>query len=217
MKLLVVVCALCASCAGAPKPDMIADVDPFLLGSVALSFDKFFSSGLTQKEVPLTFDPRTDTAYLQFTYETVTYRQFWSRSNRRAFTEAFARYQTDFEARNLGLSSAKSRRAYGSVKGKAEWGQLSFSINSQSFPTMDLGYQFKGDNPYFTVVQREAENTLSSNSDRPRRSLRITTYFTRAQASELARFFDQEYILGRLDAEGVILREQDGPDHYPRD
>jgi hypothetical protein len=194
---------------------MVADADPFTLGSVSVSFDKFFSQGLTEKAVPVVFDPRTDTAYLQFTYETVTYRQFWNRQNRRAFSDALARYRTDFEAGNLSLPPAKARRAYGAVKGKTEWGQVSFSVNARAFPVIEAGYQFKGDNPYFTVFQREAENTLSSNSDRPRRSLKITLYFTRAQGAGLARVFDQSFILERLDAEGILPQGKAVPDEYP--
>jgi hypothetical protein len=217
MKLVVCLSAVLGSCAGtgSANPDLIADADPIPLGAVSVSFDKFFSSGLTSKDVPLVFEPRTNMVYLQFTYETVTYRQFWNLSNRAAFRAALARYQNDFDARGLNLSGAKARRAYGKVKGKTEWGQLAFSINSRAYPTMEMGYQFKGNNPYFTVVQNAANDASADNTDRNRRSLRITAYFTRAQGAELARFFDQEYLLDRLDAENAAPYSEPVPDSYP--
>ncbi|MDR2483877.1 MAG: hypothetical protein LBD55_00605 [Treponema sp.] len=216
MKLLIpffcilLVFSSCASTAS-KNPNMIADADPIPLGTVTILFEKFFSSALGTKDVSLVFDPRSNTVYLQFVYETVTYRQFWDQTNRKKFIAALEQYQKDFEARNLNRKSSKSRRAYGSVNGKTEWGQFSFSINARSYPQMEIGYQFKEDNPYFTVLQREAKDTLTGDE---RNSLRITTYFNRTQAAELAAFFDQTYLLNRLEAEGIPLASDAAPDVY---
>jgi hypothetical protein len=203
------IAVLCAACTSAkPKnPDMVADADPIALGTVSVGFDKFMSSAVGAKDVSAVFDPRTDTVYLQFTYETLTIRQFWDNQNRRKFTAALEQYARDFENRKLTEKNSKTRTAYGSTTGKTEWGQFSFTINSRSYPKMELGYQFKGKSPYFTVVQREAPDTISGDEDR--NSLRITSYFTKAQAAELAGIFDQEYLLGRLEAEGISLAEKE--------
>jgi hypothetical protein len=199
-----------SSCAttNSKNPDMVADVDPIPLGKVTVEFEKFFSSSLGEKEVSLVFDPRSDTVYLQFSYETVTYRQFWDKVNRQKFIAALEQYQKDFEAKNLTTKSSKSRRAYGAIKGKTEWGQFSFSVNYRSYPQMELGYLFKGDKPYFTVLQREAKDVAIGGDGAPD-SLRITTYYTRAQASELAAVFDQAYLLACLEEEGIPLGSGD--------
>lgn len=196
------------------NPDMVADADPISIGTVSIGFEKFFSSAIGPKDVSVVFDPRTDTVYLQFTYETLTIRQFWDNNSRRKFTAALEQYAKDFDGRKLTAKNAKTRTVYGSITGKTEWGQFKFTINSRSFPKMELGYQFKGDNPYFTVVQREAPDTVSGFEDR--NSLRITTYFTKAQAAELAGFFDQAFLLGRLEAEGIPLASEEttAPDVY---
>ncbi|MDR1956508.1 MAG: hypothetical protein LBQ30_06610 [Treponema sp.] len=198
---------LAVSCvSSSPKKSaLIADADPISLGTAEIEFDKMFSSALEKKEVPLTFNPRDDTVSLEFRYQTVVYRQYWDRAGRDRFIAAVKRYHDDFEARNLTDKASKSRTAYGTVNGKTEWGQFSFSVNARSYPRIDLGYQFKGKNPYFTVVQREARDTIMPSADDARMSLRITSYFTRQEANTLAALLDQEYLLGILEAQGIPL------------
>jgi hypothetical protein len=201
--------ALFASCAttNSKNPNMVADADPIPLGKITVEFEKFFSSALGEKEVSLVFDPRTDTVYLQFSYETVTYRQFWDKANREKFIASLEQYQKDFEAKNLITKSSKSRRAYGVIKGKTEWGQLSFSVNYRSYPQMELGYLFNGNNPYFTVLQREAKDAAIGGDTSPT-SLRIITYYTRAQAVALAALFNQAYLLACLEEQDIPLASE---------
>jgi hypothetical protein len=120
------IAALISACATTKpkKPDMIADADPIALGTVSIGFEKFLSSKVGPKDVSAVFDPRTDTVYLQFTYETLTIRQFWDNQNRRNFTAALEHYAQDFEDRKLTAKSSKTRTAYGSIIGKTEWGQF---------------------------------------------------------------------------------------------
>ncbi|MDR3333973.1 MAG: hypothetical protein LBT13_03655 [Treponema sp.] len=194
------------SCAGtkAVNTAMVADVDPLPLGSANMEFDKFFSSGLEQKPVSLVFDPRLDRVYLEFKYQTVTYRQYWDKTGREGFIAAVKRYHADYEARNLTNKPSKSRSAYGTLQSTTEWGQFRFSVSSRASPRIELGYHFKQNNPYFTVLQREAKETHWG-GDNETSSLRIILYFTRIQADELAGFFDQDYLLSFLDEQGISL------------
>ncbi|GHV65533.1 hypothetical protein AGMMS49587_19910 [Spirochaetia bacterium] len=166
------------------------------IGSAAMQFNKFFSSGIEKKDVETYFDPHTDMVYLQFRYQTVVYRQFWDKSNRLQFITALEKYKKDYEAKKLNLKGSRAIRAYGILKGLTVWGQFSSNIfmNAASRPRLELGYQFKQNSPYFTVHQLAADNIYNA-SDEGKSSIAITTYFTRAQADELAKLFDQQYLL----------------------
>jgi hypothetical protein len=185
---------------------MLADRDPISMGNIEMELEKILSTALEKKEALVFFAPRTDSVYLQFRYQTVTYRQYWDRAGRAAFVSALAMYRKDYDGRNLGLSPSKASRAYGALKGYTEWGQLnvSFLMSAKAYPRMELGYRFNNGSPYFTVLQRRAEDVSGmASSDVTRESLNIRSYFTRAQAEELAVLFDQEYLLsliGGIDA-----------------
>jgi hypothetical protein len=207
-----------ASCASqSPQQSaMLADVDPIPLDSVAIGFEQLFSAALDTKEAAVQFNPRDDTVSLEFRYQTVIYRQYWDRAGRERFITAVQRYHTDFEARSLSTRTSASRRAYGSAAGRAEWGQFAFSVNARSYPRMDLGYRFRGNSPYFTVVQQEAQDTIMPSSDSPRMSLQITSYFTRAMADTLAALFDPQYLDALLEEHSILWenREQALEDPY---
>jgi hypothetical protein len=79
---------------------------------------------------------------------------------------------------------------------------------------MDLGYRFKGNSPYFTVVQREAPDTLMPSGDGSRMSLQITTYFTRSAADKVAALFNQAYLLSILEATLEDTAEEPVSDPY---
>ncbi|MDR2370029.1 MAG: hypothetical protein LBD71_00995 [Treponema sp.] len=190
-----------------PHPDMIADVDPVSLGTIELELEKFLSSALEKKEATVVFVPRTDSVYLQFRFQTVTYRQYWDRSGRAMFKAALARYKDDYDARNLGLKPAKASRAYGQLKGYTEWGQLNVAVflSGKAYPRMELGYRFNNGSPYLTVLQRRADDEGLAATE-SRESLNIRTYFTRAQATELVNLFEQDYLLSVLPAAALDKR-----------
>ncbi|GHU72348.1 hypothetical protein FACS189450_09970 [Spirochaetia bacterium] len=182
------------------NPNFLADMNPVAIGSASMQFDKFMSSSIDKKEVEAFFDPRTDSVYIQFNYQTLTFRQFWDKSNRLQFITALEKYKKDYEAKNLNLKGSRARRAYGSLNGRVEWGMFSSSASmaSESRPRIGLGYLFKQDKPYFIVYQEAAENLISPSDEAKRSSPDITAYFTRAQADELAKLFDQQYLLSFL-------------------
>ncbi|GHU73323.1 hypothetical protein FACS189450_12890 [Spirochaetia bacterium] len=181
------------------NPDFLADMDPVSIGSVPMQFEKFLSSVIEKKDVEVWFDPRIDSVYLQYRYQTGTFRQYWNKSGRLQFITALEKYKKDYEARNLNLKGARALRAYGITGGRTIWGQFSSNVfmNAEALPKIELGYQFKQDSPYFTVHYGSAENIRSTDHQKET-SLGMIAYFTRTQADELAKLFDQQYLLSFL-------------------
>ncbi|MDR1100077.1 MAG: hypothetical protein LBL28_06305 [Treponema sp.] len=190
----------CAAIDPAEKyPDMVADMDPVSAGTVEVEFDRVFSSNVEKKEIEALFYPRYNTVALEFRHQTIRYRQFWDLGGRQKFVQALERYKADYAAKNLDNKFSKSRAAYGRFKGKTEWETFSFTIPGRAYPTMELGYRFRGkDNssPYFSVLQQSAKDEYSFNSDNAKPdSLQIVMYYTRGQADGLAKIFDQDFLL----------------------
>jgi hypothetical protein len=195
---------LCASCLTRPSPagDMAADRDPLPAGELSLGVPVLFPSRIEQIQARLVYEPRFNRVYLEFPYQTVTYRQYWDQAAREKLVAAVEQYHLDFEAQNLPLRNrSKSRRAYGSFRTMTEWGTFSFMINSRGYPQIDLGYTFHKESPYFLVTQLEAKDVRVEGREIEHNSLRITLYFTRTLAAALAQQLREENLRSLLGAE----------------
>jgi hypothetical protein len=190
-------------------PNFIADLDPISVGAISGQFQKMLSSSLEKKDINVYFVPRTDEVYLEFKYQTLTFRQYWEKADRLKFVTAIERYKKDYAASALNLKGARARRVYGTFDGKTEWGQVntSFLMNSRAFPDIELGYQFKKTSPYFTVNMQAAPDVLYLGDGLERDSLDVMLYLTRAQGDELAVLFDQQHLLS-------FLGPRSAPDYY---
>jgi hypothetical protein len=184
----------------------VANLDPIPAGSVEAEFPRILSSAIEKKKVNVVFVPRDNTVYLEFKYQSVTYRQYWNPENRARFREALEKYKADYEARNLVDKPYRTRRLYGVLKGMTQWGYplnlsiLVLRLNSMGYPNYEIGYVFKEDrsrreSPYFTVFQRETDDILMNNDNIESKSANIFVYYTRAQAEDLVNIFDQDYLL----------------------
>jgi len=177
-------------------PNMVANIDPFPIGSVEAQFDRFFSSKVNKVQIDAVFHPRLNSVALEFKYELSTYRQFWDEPARKQFAASLELYKKDFEEKKLIDSYRKTRSVYGNVKGHLEWDALKFAKTRVSYPIIDLGYRFKEKAAFFSIYMRPAkevqdEGDSSSSMD----SQQVYTYFTRAQADQLVMLFDQAYLL----------------------
>jgi hypothetical protein len=182
------------SCKSTPKEILIADMDPLEAGIVDGGVMAYFPTRIKQIPLTLSFDPRSNTVYMQFSYQTVTYRQYWDPPSRVRFISAVERYHADYEARNLPeRKHRRSRRAYDVLDGLTEWGAFRFMINARSHPKVYLGYTFRENSPYCLITQTSAKNELST-TDIEQNSLQIELYFTRAMAADLARLLDQDHL-----------------------
>jgi len=176
---------------------MLADIEPFSIGSVNASFEKLFSSDVAEADVEVIFYPRKNEVALRFKYMTLQYWQFWNEEGRRQFIEALNSYKEDFENHRLTASSNKSKAVYGKAKGRCEWQALNITAIYRSSPVMELGYRLKENSAYFSTYQTDAKEESGSNSA-VTESRAIAMYFTRAQGEELARLFDQAFLLELL-------------------
>ena len=176
-------------------PNMVADLDPISVGTVQAVFDRLLSSRLDNRDIEVIFYPRLNAVALEFRHEFVTYRQFWNQEARRLFIAALDRYKADFEARNLVDRYNRTRSAYGRVSGRVEWETFRLSRTYASAPIIELGYRFRSDSPFFATLMRSAKAEDTSGSSPDIQSQQINMYFTRAQADELARLFDQPFLL----------------------
>jgi hypothetical protein len=199
------------SCASSPPAaeEWIADLDPLQAGLIDAEFSRPLSSAVDKRDIDVYFCPRDNYVYLEFRHQGVTFRQYWSSANRAAFREALELYKANYEARNLVDRPSRTQRIYGSLRGMIQWGfaprlgGFGLALGSRGYPAYDLGYAFKRDgsraeSPYFTVFQSQCEDVLGGSS--PGRSLYLYIHFTRAQAGELVRLFDQGYLLSLIGA-----------------
>ena len=177
---------------------MLADVEPFSIGFVKASFDKLFSSDVAQADVEVIFYPRKDEVALGFKHNGLQYWQFWNEEGRRQFIDALNHYKEDFANQRLITNYNRSRAIYGTAEGRCEWKTLSISGTYRSSPVIGLGYRFIENTPYFTTYQNEAKEETGLNPDGISNSNSFAMYFNRAQGEDLARLFDQAYLLELL-------------------
>jgi hypothetical protein len=208
------------SCAGVEPakryPDMVADADPVSAGSVEIMLERPFSTKLNKIEAEVLFYPRLNSVALEFKYDLILHRQFWDTTGRQQFAAALEQDKEDYAARSLQTQYRRTRAVYGKTRGRVEWEVFSFlkKINSAQ-PVIEIGYRFMEGSPFFATLMR-SEKEDKTIGDNPLESQQINMYFTRAQADELVRLFDSEYLMGLLGiVESVSQEEQEQePEDY---
>ena len=181
------------------NPNMVADMNPISVGTAEAELDKMFSSKLIKAEIEAIFYPRLNSVALKFRHQGVTYRQFWDLAARMNFITALERYKSDYADKNLDTKYQKTRAIYGKNKGRVEWETFKFSRTHVAFPVYQIGYRFRENKPFFVALMLSArEETNSSDAGTPMNSQQISMYLTRAQADELAKLFEQSYLLGLI-------------------
>ena len=195
-------------------PNMVADADPVSAGTIEAMFDRRFSSQIRMDEIEVIFYPRLNAAALTFRLDFITYRQFWDQEARTQFAAALEQYKTDFQARNLTDSYRRTREAYGRTKGRLEWETFRISRTYIANPRIELGYRFRNGSPYFTTLMRSAAAENNEGGGSAIESMQINMYFTRAQAEELLKLFDQSFLMELLDEKNESAPESFVTDDY---
>jgi hypothetical protein len=180
-------------------PNMVANIDPFSIGTAEVQFDRFFSSKVKKVEIEAVFHPRLNAVSLEFRYEIYKFRQFWDESARKQFAASLELYKKDFDEKKLIDKHRRTKAVYGNVKGRLEWEIFQYTKTRVSKPSIELGYRFKEKTPFYSTLMRAAreiqeEGDTSSILD----SQPVYMYFTRAQADQLVMLFDQTYLIGLL-------------------
>jgi len=200
LTILLVLSALGACTTGGrtEKEEFIVDLNSpqIPMGGIDVQMDKTFPlPGIRKINVTMSYFPIEDAVCLQYRVDLMTYFQFWSRSGRAAFIKALEEYKEDYAARDLERrGGARARRKYGNVEGYLIWQLSRYTTQAKSSVNIELGYSFQENSPYFLVNQREAYYLVSQQESRDTQQKAM--YFTRAQADELAVFFNQEYLQG---------------------
>jgi len=199
---------------GIKYPNMVADIDPFTVESIDATFDVLFSSRVKPVKMDVIFYPRENIVALEFRHELIRYRQFWDQSSRQLFVNALEQYKKDFVSKNLTTTKYnKSRNIYGRFQGKIEWETFKYTSTYKASPAIELGYRFRADNPYFTVLQRSAKEETGVMSGSNLESLQIPVYYTRAQGDRLAKLFDQDFLVKQTYALiGPVMEYLDDPE-----
>ena len=194
-------------------PNMIADMEPFSIGTVKVALDQNFSSQLKETEVEVVFYPRENEIALEFSHGLNQYRQFWTQEGRERFIEAINRYKEDFANKTLVTRYNRSRAAYGRTKGRFLWKTLKLSSTYRSSPVYELGYRFRNDAPYFAICQRTAKE---EGGDRQgvSESPQYSVYFIRTQGDKLAQLFDQAFLLALFEGSPEPAANQSDRDAY---
>jgi len=176
---------------------MVADADPIHLGSVYAAFDRIIGGGVNTANVEVFFHPRRNAVALEFRREFVTYRQFWDETARRQFIAGLERYNADFEARALVNRPRQTRSVYGRVSARLEWQTMRFTVLHVAYPTIDIGYRFRENAPFFATLMRSARSAeeMGGGSGQTE-SRQMFMYFTRDWAADLAAMFDQSFLMG---------------------
>jgi len=214
--LALIACISCATDPSSRYPNMVADMDPFSLGTVIVFTDQLFSSKLKPQIAEVVFIPRENLVSLEYRHELVTYRQFWNYLGRQNFISGINQYKDDFSARKLDVKAryTRTRSIYGKIKSKLEWETFKFTTTYKSSPTMELGYRFrpsKGTTPYFTVLQRSAKDESGVMEDSKIESMQVSLYFTRAQGDILSGLFNQDNLLKAVATYGRGTAEPNAP------
>jgi hypothetical protein len=186
-----------------PEPFTVDPKSPQIqIGDIESQVDPLLAFGIKKITYNVSYYPVEDAVCLQFKQDFYTFQQFWSRDGRDAFAAALDAYSKDYEARNLNeRGGRKAKRQYGVVEGYLIWQLWGYSVLARANMKVELGYTFDSRNPYFCVTQREAEYKDSLGRDNDRTSTVTGFLYTRAQAQELVKIFDQQFldslILGR--------------------
>jgi len=197
---LIITAFLLFSCTSAPPPKTFSvDLESrrYEAGEIEANLDRYLSIGSLRKStVNVYYYPNEDAVCLQFKVQFVNCNQFWDKTGRDAFVNAFKRYQEEFEQKKLVNANRKTRDVYGTVQGFFAWKKTPVSVQAKGSPKIGLGYQFRDKSVFFTTTQGESRYEDPITRDRSQTSPVLLMYFTRAQAASLAELFSQENLQG---------------------
>lgn len=165
------------------------------------------------REAELFLIPETSKIGIQVYYQTSYFDIIFDQKDVAFIQDAFSKYLQDFDQKKLiRKKSQKTRRMYG-AKGKCrvEWGTIKSMMNNYGDTNYHLGYEFKDNSPYFTIIVKDAKNIATDlGSNVSEKSVEIQLYFTKAQVKTLLDNFSRE----RLQTEYSALT---GSDTYSSD
>jgi len=194
---------------GAPKPAKFTvslSSRQVPLGTIEMQRDRrFTTSGLVKEVADILYFPEEDAVCIKYRSDFFTYHLFFDVTGRDLFLKSLEKYRAAYEDRDLPNNNKRTGNQYGSAEGYLIWQELSFTKRYNGNMNIEAGYLFKKNSPYFVIIQNQSYYEDIMNKANNGASQLITLHFTRAQAQELAAFFDRELL--RTHAVPRVIRE----------
>ena len=115
--------------------------------------------------------------------------------NRTQLEKAINQYINDFSNKKLNRKDTKSFKTYGKIEGRLDWGTIKASTPNYGYCTINLGYQFHGKSPYFTLTIFPTYNLHHDRDTRAQTdSIEVEIFLTKAQAKTLVSLYGQELV-----------------------
>ena len=163
------------------------------LGNIEMQRDKRFSStALVKEAADVIYFPEEDAVCIKYKSDFFNYHLFLDRTGRLLFLNALEKYMAAYEIRDLPNNNKKTGNIYGSAECYLTWQEFKFTKRFSGNMNIEAGYRFNKGLPYFLIIQNQSEFIDTTNKSNNTASQQILIHFTRAQAQELAAFFNEE-------------------------
>lgn len=188
------------------KANMLADLDPFLIGDVEFSSESVIPGKIDLKKVQEKFLPRSDEMSFFYTAVPNQYNFYLGKDAREALIDAAKKYLDDYS--NHALDKKKDDNAYGKMESRFTWGGL--TINAAAHPRMLLGYRFFNNSPYFTITIPDTPDELNPSATVVMRTGPLRLYFTSTQLEDFCTTLDYDTIKEAV----AEMAKENKPDSY---
>lgn len=175
--------------------EMLANINPFLMGTVSAGINKVVSSGINPKDFTVILEPRTGYVRLCFNHDGNSFSMPLNAASRQIVIDAVMAYNKAFDARSLEKKNRyKHLSAFGKMDTQLEMGNL-LKVTC-SHPKPQLGYKFVESAPYFTIFMpaTTADEDLNRTRKIAQSTPEITLFFNRAQADILIGYLQEDKI-----------------------
>lgn len=204
-------------CAASPdvrtSEDMVANADPYEIGTAGAFFTGFTGIGIKPGTFLINFAPRTNEVILIMKNQGNDTHLFLDRKARDVILNGAVQYLEQFESKTL-VEKGNRLDEYGKFDAFMLWGLL--TLNGEGTATISAGYEFEKDAPYFTLTIPDTPNDRYGVVDRPspiKRSGYLQLFFTRSQLIEFVEYLVQENLESTLEGKNVSQASTD-PDVY---
>jgi len=185
------------------------------LGGFEAQFDSAFPMmPLRSANVNVIYFPVEDAVCFHYRLDTINFYQFWNREGRDFYVTALAKYERDFEARNLrSTRSGNTKNLYGITDGFLIWQSFGMGVRARSSIDLELGYYFRERSPFFAITQGEGnyENLLGVDENEDMVAGEKPMYLTRSQAAEIAAFFDFDFLRSKAPVSQFLAPSEQRP------
>lgn len=172
------------------------NTEKFILTETVSLFEPNAVGKYVQRGGSITIEPKEQMAGFGAPYLLAYYIITMDEKNRNLFIASVDSYLKDFSDKKLIRKSNKTYKQYGSVDVKLWWGSIKASTPNYGKAKCSLGYEFYEGSPYYCLSIRPTINdySIEVNPEADRESLNLKYYFTKAQAKELTKYLNSNYL-----------------------